>query len=175
MWNAPQARGDLVGRVARRDVLLGAQAAARLDQRARVVADETGREQRALARGVVAARDRVPDVERRGEPGVRLLDRRAGRAGEDRDRLREALPHLAVEADVAEIVGGSHAQAREVARRAGGGGVVTAEGGQAERIARIGTGHHGKRAAAVGHGARERPEVREQEPAGAVGARGTSP
>ena len=101
--------------------------------------------------------------------GCGLLDGRAGCRGEGRHGLGEALAHLAVEADVAEVVRVGDAQAREVAGLARRRLVVLAERGQAERVERIGAGHHGERAGALGDAARERAEVREQQPAGAVG------
>ena len=171
MWNDAQAHRDLVRGVARLDVLPGAQALPGLDQRAGVVADEARREQRALARGVVAAGDGVPDAERRAQARMIPLDRRARRLRERRDGHREALAHLVVETDVAEVGGGGHAQAGEVAGLARRRGVVEAERGQAERIVRIRPGHRGQREAALGDAARERAEVRQQQPAGAVGVR----
>ena len=98
-----------------------------------------------------------------------LLDRRPGCLGKRRDGLGEALPHLAVEADVAEVVRVGDAQSREIAGVARGGLVVLAERRQAERVERIGAGHHGERAGAIGDAARERPEVGQQQPPRAVG------
>ena len=112
---APRGR-DLVRPVAGRHVVLDAQPEALLDQRARVVAHEAACEQGALTRGVVPARERVPDLERRHELGLRPLDRRPGGLGERLDGLCEALPHLVVEPDVAEVGRGRHAQMRELAR-----------------------------------------------------------
>ena len=140
-----------------------------LDQRARVVADQAACDERPLAGGVVTAGDGVPGVERRAEARIGPLDRRTGRGGEGRDGIGEALAHLAVEPDVAEVGGGGDAQAGEVTGLARGSRVVAAEIRQAERIERIGAGHDRERAAALGDAARERAEVREQQPAGAVG------
>ena len=122
------------------------------------------RQQGTLARGVVAAGKRVPDLERGGELGVRPLHRCPGGVGERLDRLREALPHLVVEADVPEVGRGRHAQVRELARLAHGRHVVVAERRERARIEQVGARQRGERQSALADRPRERAEVRQQQP-----------